>query len=95
MAVELRDRVRDTITGYTGIVIGVTQWIHGCVRCTVQARELKDGRPVDPVCFDEPQLELLSAAAVPLPFAQTVAPTDAATRGGPLAAPARRPDVQR
>jgi hypothetical protein len=32
--------VKDKITGFEGIVIGRTQWLYGCVRYTVQQREL-------------------------------------------------------
>ncbi len=58
--IELGDTARDTITGFEGVVVGHTQWIHGCVRLTIQPRTMKDGKPIDPMSFDEPQLELVS-----------------------------------
>lgn len=36
--VEIGDTVRDTITGFEGKVIGITQWTTGCARANVQPR---------------------------------------------------------
>ena len=52
-------KVRDRITGYTGIVVARTEWLNKCVRCTVQSNNQKDGVPVDPQTFDQEQLEVL------------------------------------
>jgi hypothetical protein len=51
--------VKDKISGYEGIVVARTEWLHGCVRLTVQAQELEKGLPVNNCCFDEPQLEVI------------------------------------
>ena len=59
--IENGQEVRDTITGFSGIVVATTEWLNGCRRVTVQSPELKDGRPVDTVTFDGPQLELMRA----------------------------------
>lgn len=67
MDVKLGDLVRDTITDLEGIVVAITDWIYGCRRISVQPKTLKDGRPVDNVCFDVDQLEILEAAAVRVP----------------------------
>jgi hypothetical protein len=45
--VKLGDKVKDRVTGLTGIVIARTDWLNGCIRMTVQPQELKDGKPVD------------------------------------------------
>jgi hypothetical protein len=58
-SIKLGDVARDTITGFEGVVIGDTKWLHGCRRLTLQPRELKDGKPIDPLSFDEPQLVLV------------------------------------
>jgi hypothetical protein len=87
MAIELGDEVRDTITGFAGVVIGLTQWLHGCRRITVQPRELKDGKPIEAMSFDEPQLEVVKAANTPEPVKQERART-----GGPRPEPQRRTD---
>ena len=62
--IQLGDVARDTITGYTGVVIGITKWLHGCKRYTLQAQALnKDGKPMEAGSFDLPQLELVSSKA--------------------------------
>lgn len=52
------DLVRDSVTGFTGVVTNRTQWMNMCNTYSVQPVDLKDGRPQDPVGFDEPQLDL-------------------------------------
>lgn len=42
--VNLGQVVRDRITGYSGVVIGRTDWLYGCVRYGVQSTELKGCR---------------------------------------------------
>lgn len=56
---KLGDKVTDSITGFTGIVVAITDWIHGCIRVTVQAQQLEDGKPVPTQCFDEGQLVIV------------------------------------
>lgn len=63
MTVKLGDLVRDKITGYTGIAVARTEWLHGCVRVTVQSQELKDGKPVETSTFDEPQLAIVGPSS--------------------------------
>lgn len=62
--IELGWKVKDKISGYEGIVIGRTEWLHGCTRVTIQAQELKDGKPIDSCTFDEPQLDVLTAQSI-------------------------------
>ena len=56
---ELGATVKDKVTGYGGIIIGRTEWLYGCRRYTVQSQEMKDGKPVDALAFDEDALEVL------------------------------------
>lgn len=77
--IELGDEARDTITGFQGVVVADTKWLHGCRRLTLQPRTLHDGKPVDPLSFDEPQLELIPSKPEP---------TTGRT-GGPRAEPTR------
>jgi len=59
---ELGDEVKDVITGYSGVVMHRTQWLHGCNTYGLQPRELdKDGAPVKREVFDEPGLKLKKA----------------------------------
>lgn len=83
--IRLGDKVRDSLTGYTGTVIARTEWLHGCVRLTVQANELKDGKPVASHTFDEPQAELVEESLKPA----------AKPSGGPTPEPSRHSDPAR
>ena len=75
----LREEVMDTITGYSGVVIGVTFWLNGCVRVGVQTKEMKDGKPIDPEWFDDQQLESIAKPEKPAEK----------KRGGPMPDPKR------
>jgi hypothetical protein len=50
--VELGDRVRDRVTGLSGIVYGITDWLNGCQRISIQPEEIKDGKPVEMSVID-------------------------------------------
>ena len=64
-AFAMGDRVRDRISGWTGIVIGCTHWLNGCIRYGVQKEKLqpKEGKFEDVPWFDEQQLELVKRGA--------------------------------
>jgi hypothetical protein len=63
--IKLGDRVKDTVTGFEGIAVAKTEWLHGCVRFVVQPQSLdKDGKVQVAETFDEPQLKIIKAAAV-------------------------------
>lgn len=57
----LGDRARDKLTGYTGIVITVSNWLNGCVRMMLSSEKTKaDGLSIEKeYVFDVQQLELL------------------------------------
>ena len=58
MSIKLGDRVRDSITGFEGIVIAYTKWLTGCDRLSVLPTELKkDGGLVGDEVFDITRLE--------------------------------------
>lgn len=62
---NLGDKVRDIITGFTGIVIARSEFFNGCIRVSVQPQELGDkGKLQDTESFDVQQLELVQAGAV-------------------------------
>lgn len=84
--INLGDKARDTITGYTGICIGRFEYLNGCVRIQLLPTKLdKDGKPGDGAVIDEPQLELVKRANRPL----------AKPSGGPRDNPASRRDPVR
>jgi hypothetical protein len=57
--IGLGDVARDRITGFQGVVVCISQWLHGCRRMTLQPQDLWEGKPVESSSFDEPQLERL------------------------------------
>lgn len=77
---NLGDKVKDKITGLTGIVTCQSRWLNGCIRYAVQPEKLKDGVPADLQHLDEQQLERVKSGAVKIQQADT---------GGPFPAPKR------
>lgn len=62
---NLGDKVRDIITGFTGIVIARSEFFNGCVRVAVQPQDLGEkGMLQSSESFDVQQLELVEASAV-------------------------------
>lgn len=61
---HLGDKLRDTITGFIGVVICRSQWIHSCNVYTLQPQSIKDGKPSEKAYFDEPALELITEKTV-------------------------------
>lgn len=56
---ENGDEVKDSITGFKGVVVARTEWLNGCIRYVIQSRKRsKEGKPVDDT-IDEQQLSLL------------------------------------
>ena len=58
--VKLGQVVRDRVSGYTGIVNGITDFLYGCRRIQVRGTGLKDGLPIKAEYFDEPELEVIA-----------------------------------
>lgn len=83
--IELGDEVRDRMTGFSGIVVGIHTWLYGCRRVSVQPKKLHEGKIVDPQVFDEPQVEVMKKQN----FLKT-APAPAGDPGGPHNEPPQR-----
>lgn len=62
--VNLGDEVQDTVTGFKGIVVAKTDYIHGCTRVAVQPKVGKDGKVPDSATFDAPALKILKSAVI-------------------------------
>jgi hypothetical protein len=45
--INLGDKVKDTITGYTGVVTGLATYLHSAAAAQVTSAELKDGATVE------------------------------------------------
>jgi len=82
--IELGSEVKDTITGFKGIVVGRCEWLHGCTRLTVEGQTLHEGKPVDPQWFDEQRVELLKGPSAKI--VKTVKQTEVPS-GGPMPDP--------
>jgi hypothetical protein len=63
--VQLGDKVRDRVTGATGIATGIAEYLYGCRRISVQPVRLDKGKPVEGQWFDEPSLIVLVPAKKP------------------------------
>jgi len=64
---NLRDEVKDTITGFAGVVTGRIEFLNGCIRYIVQTRKrTTEGKVVDDT-IDEQQLVYLHPPKVPKP----------------------------
>jgi len=58
--VQLGDVAKDSITGFHGVVICISEWLHGCRRITLKPTGVgKDGKTFEPETFDEPQLSIV------------------------------------
>ena len=82
--VPLGAHVKDTVTGFEGIVESRTEWLNGCRRIGVLPLGLKDdGSLRDAANFDIEQLEVLNKRGVePKPVSRRT--------NGPMPAPERR-----
>ncbi len=84
--IKLGDQVKDTITLYGGVVIGITKWVNGCDRIGVQSPKLQDGLPLEAQWFDVTQLKLVKAKKKKVVKKNT---------GGPISPPQRKPNAKR
>lgn len=79
------DEVKDSITGFKGIVVAQTKWLNGCVRYLIQPQNLKDGKTVEAESVDEGQLVLIKAV-------KPVKNSEQRDPGGPFQSPKRARD---
>ena len=59
MSINLGDRAKDRISGFSGIVVAKTHWLNGCVRITIQPEKTDNGKTLDNATFDLEQIELV------------------------------------
>lgn len=70
--VLLGSRVKDIITGMTGVAVARSEWLYGCARIAVESVELKkDGSPSDCMWLDEQRVEQLPEPGFPAAPSQT------------------------
>lgn len=84
--INLGDKAKDSISGFSGIVTGEFKFLNGCVRMRIDPDKLdKAGNVIEGRDFDAEQLTLVKAAKP-----RTVTPS-----GGPRPGPAPRPRPSR
>ena len=58
--IKLGDKARCKVTGFTGVVESICKYLNGCTRIGILSEKLdKDGKPMDIIWLDEPQVELV------------------------------------
>jgi len=58
--INLGTKVKDKITGLTGIVVARTEFINGCVQYEVQPHAKKDGTVPEALGIDEQTLDIIT-----------------------------------
>lgn len=58
---ELGKEGKDKITGFSGVLTSWCEFLTGCNRYCIQPTELKDGRPIEGIYFDEAQIEIIGS----------------------------------
>jgi len=56
---ELGVKVKDVITGFTGVVTARCEHITSCNTYAVNPQEVSESKPVEPAWFDENRMELI------------------------------------
>lgn len=78
---KLGDQVKDSISGFKGIVVGRAEFLYGCVQLSIAPQETKDGRVLDTVWLDEDRVVVTEENALAVPA------TAAERAGGPSMSP--------
>jgi len=63
---KLGDKVKDSISGFEGIMTGHIRYAHNCDRVLVRPQAMKDGKPIEGDWFDAPSLRLVYNDVVPV-----------------------------
>lgn len=62
---QLGQRAKCKLTGFEGIITCRCEFLTGCNRYCIQPTDLKDGKPIDPIYFDEEQIEIIGEGINP------------------------------
>lgn len=84
--ISLGDRARDVVTGYTGVVVGRSEWLTGCSTYGLQTLKA-DGTDACTLWFDEARVEVVERGVAKLVAASSAVAV--ADHGGPQPAPQR------
>lgn len=95
MTVNVGDRVRDPITGLTGVVTARAIYMWGCVQVLVNPGLVKDGQIIDGTWLDENRVEIVPGPPPPCPGStagfRTSSPRPDAAAGDVTGGPPREP----
>lgn len=64
MKINLGDKVKDTVSGFAGVVTCRHEYLNGCARLSIQPPVNKDGTLPEERSFDEPQLKVTKPRVV-------------------------------
>lgn len=81
--IELGSKVRDSVTGFTGIAMGRSTFMTGCDRIGIQPPVGDDGKLPEAQWFDEPLVDVLAPPADRAPVDRDI--------GGPMPSTPTRP----
>jgi len=62
--VKLGDNVKDSVSGFEGVIVSEHTYLHGCVRMTLQPKVDKDGKLPSTGTFDLPQLKIVKKEVI-------------------------------
>jgi len=62
--INLGDKVKDSVTGFSGIVTSNTEYLNGCNRIGIQSDKLLEGKPSEIFYFDMPQCILVKKSVI-------------------------------
>lgn len=79
--IKLGSKVKDVVSGFTGIVVAEYKFLHGCTRYCVQPPVDVDGIICAEGTFDEPQLKVVCKPSVEM--LKSIAGTLNKKPGGP------------
>jgi hypothetical protein len=82
--IELGDKVKHKISGFEGIVIGITHYLSGCDQAGIRPQKLHDGKPISAHWFDVNMIDVIKKGVVK--------PHTTKGPGGPRDAPMRGQD---
>ena len=84
-------KVKDVISGQTGIINGIHFYMNGCVRLSVQPQKKKDGTTCNLFTEDYQQLQVIKSKKVVLPYpTPTAKKIEKRPPNGPMPTPERR-----
>jgi len=81
---ELGDEVKHHISGFTGIVNSITEYLFGPVRVAVHTQKMKDGKVVDGEFFQASSVKLIKKAKVTVAEPAKKAIKTKKSTGGPI-----------